>query len=136
MTKSVRSFVVLVVFAMALTGLCLAQDDTYRMRANIPFDFYAGDQQLPAGVYLLNVSYDTHAVTLRNQATGRTYSLLAVPADGEKSREAVVEFDVVGNNHVLADLKTANTGVNFSESKRVVTTAQRTGSVAIVATLR
>jgi len=48
----------------------------------------------------------------------------------------VVEFDVVGNNHVLADLKTANTGVNFSESKRVVTTAQRTGSVAIVATLR
>jgi len=50
MTKSVRSFVVLVVFAMALAGLSLAQDETYRVRANIPFDFYAGDQLLPAGM--------------------------------------------------------------------------------------
>jgi hypothetical protein len=48
----------------------------------------------------------------------------------------VVEFDVAGNKHVLADLKTASTGVNFSESKRAMATAQRTGSVAIVAALR
>jgi len=47
-----------------------------------------------------------------------------------------VEFEVAGARHVLADLKTASTGVNFSESKRALATAQVTGSVAIVATLR
>jgi len=136
MTKSVRSFVVLVVFAMALTGLSLAQDETYHVRADIPFNFYAGDQLLSAGVYLIDVSYGTHVVALRNQDTGRTYSMVATPAYGQGSGNAVVEFDVAGGKHVLADLKTASTGVNFSESKRALATAQRTGSVAIVAALR
>ena len=136
MTKSVRSFVVLVVFAMALAGLSLAQDETYRVRANIPFDFYAGDQLLPAGVYLIEVSYGTHVAELRNHDTGRSYSLVAVPADGEASGNPVLEFNVAGDRHVLADLKTASTGVNFSESKRAMATAQVTGSVAIVAALR
>ena len=136
MTKSVRSFVVLVVIAMALTGLSLAQDETYRVRANIPFDFYAGDQLLPAGVYLVDVSYGTHVAELRNHDTGRAYSLIALPANGAGSGNAVMEFDVAGDKHVLADLKTASTGVNFSKSKRAMATAQRTGSVAIVAALR
>ncbi len=136
MNKTVRNFVVLVVFAMAVTGLSLAQDDTYSLRANIPFDFYAGDQQLPAGTYLIDVSYATHAVTLRNNDTGRSYRALAVPADRTASTEAVLEFDVVANNHLLADLKTASTGVNFHESKKLSTTAQSRGHVVIVASLR
>jgi len=136
MTKSVRSFVVLVVFAMALTGLSLAQNETYHVRANIPFDFYAGDQLLPAGVYLIDVSYGTHVVELRNHDTGRAYSLVALPANGEGAGNAVVDFYVAGGKHLLADLKTASTGVNFSESKRAMATAQVTGSVAVVAALR
>ena len=136
MTKSVRSFVVLVVIAMALTGLSLAQDETYHVRANIPFDFYAGNQLLPAGIYLVDVSYSTHVAELRNHDTGRTYSLIALPANGAGSGNAVMEFNVAGNRHVLADLKTASTGVNFSQNKRAMATAQRTGSVAIVAELR
>ena len=73
---------------------------------------------------------------MRNYDTGRTYSLVAVPGNGEGSGNAVVEFEVAGGRHVLADLKTASTGVNFSESKRALATAQVTGSVAIVAALR
>ena len=136
MKRAIRSFVVLAVFAMALTALSLAQNETYHVRANIPFDFYAGDQQLPAGMYLIDVSNGTHVVALRNDETGRTYSVLVLPANGEGSGNAVLEFDVAGGKHVLADLKTASTGVNFAESKRLLRTAQRTGSVTIVAALR
>ena len=136
MNKTVRSFVVLVVFAIALTGLALAQDDTYRVTANIPFDFYVGDQQLPAGTYQFNVSYAAHTVTLRNHDNGRSYMLTARPGDGGGSSEAVVDFDVVGGTHLLADLKTASTGVNFPESKTLLASAQRGGSVEIVAALR
>ena len=121
---------------MALTGLSLAQDATYRVTANIPFDFYAGSQQLPAGVYRFEVNYENHSVKLRNKATGISYELLARPGDGEGLGDAVVDFDVVGDNHLLADLKTASTGVSFTEQKALLASAKRRGSVAIVASLR
>jgi hypothetical protein len=136
MQKTVRNFVALVLFAMAITGLSAAQDSTYRVIANVPFDFYAGSQQLPAGVYQFEVNYETHAVMLRDKATGHSYALLAHPADGERDGEAVVDFDVIGDTHMLADLKTASAGVTFSEKKALVASAKRTGSVAIVASLR
>jgi hypothetical protein len=136
MKKTVRSFVVLAVFAMALSGLSLTQDDTYCVRAKIPFDFYAGDRLLPAGTYLIDVSYDTHSVAFHNNDTGRTYVALAQPASGQGAGDPMLQFDVTANTHLLADLKTASTGVNFVESKRLLRTAQRTGSVTIVAALR
>ena len=136
MQKTVRNFVALVVFAMAITGLSLAQDSTYRVNANVPFDFYAGNQRLPAGPYQFEVDYETHSVLLRNKSTGRSYALLARPADGERDGEAVVDFEVVGDTHMLADLKTASAGVAFSEHKALPTSAQHRGTVAIVASLR
>ena len=136
MQTTVRNLVVLVVVAMALTGLALAQDSTYRVTANVPFDFYAGDQQLPAGMYQFVVNLEDHSVMLRNKTTGRSYALLARPGDGESAGEAVVEFDVIGGAHMLADLKTASTGVNFPEQKAMQASAARKGSVAIVASLR
>lgn len=131
-----RNLVVMAVFAMALTGISLAQDATYRVTANIPFDFYAGSRQLPAGVYHFAVDYETHSVTLRNKNTGISYALLARPCSGEGLSDALVEFDVVGDTHVLADLKTASTGVSFPEQKSLLASAKRTGSVAIMAALR
>jgi hypothetical protein len=136
MSKTVRNLVVLVVFAMALTGLSLSQDSTYRLTANIPFDFYAGEQLVPAGTYLFTVSYGDHTVTLRNHDTGRSYIVLARPGDGEGFGAAVVDFDVIGGTHMLADVRTASTGVNFAESKSLLASAQPSGSIAIVATLR
>ena len=136
MKKTVCSFAVLAVFAVVLTGLSPAQDDTYRVAANIPFDFYAGDIQIPAGNYLFHVSYNNHCVTLRNHDTGKTYIFLAEPADGDRRVAAVVDFDVIADHYLLADLKTADSGVAFRESKPAVASAQRRGSVAIVAALR
>jgi hypothetical protein len=136
MQKTVRNFVALVIFGLVTTGLSLAQDSTYRVNANVPFDFYAGDQQLPAGMYQFEVNYETHGVVLRDKATGRSYALLARPADGERDGEAVVDFDVIGDTHKLADLKTASAGVTFPEKKGLVVSAKNKGRVAIVATLR
>jgi len=136
MKTMARNLLVMSVCAMALTGLSLAQDSTYHVTANIPFDFYAGGQQLPPGIYRFEVSYGNHSVTLRNKATGRSYEMLARPGDGEATSEAVVEFDVVGDVHLLADVKTASTGVNFPEQKSLLASATRQGSVAIVASLR
>jgi hypothetical protein len=75
-------------------------------------------------------------VTLRTKTTGISYELLARPSDGGGLSDAVVDFDVVGDTHMLADLKTASTGVSFPEQKALVAAAKRTGSVAIIASLR
>ena len=136
MKKTVCSFAVLAVFAMVLTGLSPAQDDTYRVAASIPFDFYAGDIKVPAGNYLFNVSYSNHCVTLRNHDTGKAYIFLAEPADGDRRVAAVIDFDVIADHYLLADLKTASTGVAFHETKPAIASDQHHRSVAIVAELR
>ena len=136
MKHTVCKFVVLAVCALALTGISAAQDDTYRVTANIPFDFYVGSQKLPAGAYLFTVSYGDHSVVLRNHDTGRSFAVLAIAEQGAGAGEALLDFDVIGGNHLLSDLTTASTGVKFSEQKRLVNTAHKSGSVAIVASLR
>jgi hypothetical protein len=136
MKKTVCSFAVLAVFAMVLTGLSPAQDDTYRVAANIPFDFYAGDIKFPAGNYLFNVSYGNHSVTLHNQDTGHAYIVLAEPGDGDRRVAAVLDFDVIADHYLLADVKTASNGVAFRESKPAMASAERRRSVAIMAELR
>jgi len=136
MKRIARNLVVVLVFVLVLTALSIAQDDTYHVYVNVPFDFYAADHQLPAGTYLITVSYESRAVILRNQETGRSLALLGVPGDGENSGQAVVEFDVVGDNHWLADLKTSDAGVSFASKARAFTSAKLKGSVAIVAALR
>ena len=136
MKRIARSFLVVLVSVLALTTLSIAQDDTYHLYVNVPFDFNAADHQLPAGTYLITVNYESRAVILRNKETGRSFALLGVPGDGENSGQAVVEFDVVGDNHFLADLKTSDAGVSFSSRARSATSAKLDGSVAIVATLR
>jgi hypothetical protein len=136
MQTTVRNLVVLVVFAMALTGLSLAQDSTYRVTANVPFDFNVGDQHLPAGEYLFEVEPGSPVVTVRSTTTGRAEMILAIAGDGERNGNPVLEFDVIGENHLLAELKTADAGVNFPEKKTLLASAKRKESVAIVASLR
>jgi hypothetical protein len=136
MKTTVRNFAVLVVFAIAVTGISLAQTSSYRLTADIPFDFVVEDQHLPAGNYMIIVGYNSPVVTLRNTASGRTAMVIATHGDGQSNGEPVVDFDVVGDTHLLADLKTANTGVSFTEQKQSLASAKRKASVAIVASLR
>lgn len=144
MKKTVRNVVMLVTVALALTGLSMAQRLTDRVTANIPFSFYAGDQQLPAGMYRISFNEQDDTVTLANTTTGRKEVVLALPGDSgrfgnfvdEGFPSPVVEFDVIGGTHVLADLRTGTAGVRFPEHQAQVVAAQRSGAVATVAALR
>jgi len=137
MKISARNLLMVVVSVIALSVLSLAQEATYQVHVNIPFEFYAADQQLPAGAYLFSVSYGAHAVTLRNKESGRSFSLMAIPEDGDNSGQAYVEFEVAGGIHRLADLRTGNAGVTFfQQQSSTTTTAKNRETVIIAATLR
>ena len=135
MKSNARNLAGWAVLVLALTGLSLAQDSTYRVSANIPFDFAVENQQLPAGRYDVTVNYQSHLVSLRNQETGRSCSVVARPDDGDRFTQAVLDFDVINGERVLADVKTASAGVSFTEPKSLVA-GQRGAPVAIVAMVR
>lgn len=142
MKRIARNLVVLAVFAMALTGLSMAQQFAYRVTANIPYDFHVGDQQLSAGNYTFAVNYGDHAVTITNQANGHSSVVLASPvvyaSPGYDNRDkaTVVELKSVGGQYVLADLKTRSAGVDFSAANSSRSLAKNEGTVTIVASLR
>jgi len=133
MRKNIRKFVALACFAVALGGAALAQDLAEAVvRANIPFDFYAGNQKLPAGVYTLKVSVDRR-ITLRNQATGLTCSLLSMPADAMADSKALLIFDEIAGAYLLHSLEDNSVNVNFFENRALLAVARDRRTVTIVA---
>ena len=142
MKRIARNLVVLAVFAMALTGLSMAQQFAYRVSANIPYGFYVGDQQLSAGNYIFTVNYGDHAVTMTNQSNGHSSVVLAAPiayaSPGYDNRDkaTVVELASVRGQYVLADIKTRSSGVSFAASSSDRKLAENGGIVTIIASLR
>ncbi len=120
MRKNICRFVALSCFAIALSGAAFAQDlPKAVVRANIPFDFYAGDQKLPAGGYTLAVTVDRR-ITLRNQETGVTCFLLSMPADAVAQSKGSLLFDEVAGAYLLHSLEDRSVSVNFFESKALL----------------
>ncbi|HYV75768.1 MAG TPA: hypothetical protein VFB24_16055 [Candidatus Binatia bacterium] len=136
MKRAVRNLLAVGVSFIALSALSLAQDSTYQVKVNIPFGFYAADQQLPAGNYVFSVNYETHAVTLRNRESGRSFALIALPDDADSFGQAYVDFESSGGSYHLAELKTANAGISFSQPNSAVTTSHMRRVPAVVAALR
>lgn len=131
MRKNIRRFVALSCFAIALSGAALAQDlPKAVVRANIPFDFYAGNQKLPAGEYTLKVGVDRR-ITLRNQESGMTCFLLSMPADEAAGSKASLIFDEVAGAYLLYSLEDSNVSVNFYESKTLLARANDRSTVMV-----
>ena len=70
MKEKYRKLVVLALFVLALTGASLAQDFSPKVRAQIPFSFYAGGKILPAGNYTLAIHRESNNVAIFQQGTG------------------------------------------------------------------
>ncbi len=131
MRKNIRTFVALSCLAVALSGAALAQDlSKVVVRATIPFDFYAGNQKLPAGMYTMTVGVDRR-IMLRNQETGVTSFLLAIPADTAAETKAALIFDDVAGAYLLRSLEDSNASVNFIENKTLLAGARERGTVVV-----
>lgn len=137
-----RNLVVLTVFAMALTGLALAQQFAYRVAASVPYDFNVGDQHFTAGNYLFVVNNGDHAVTIKNQDTGRSSVALASPvvyaSPGYDMRNSspIVQLNSVSGNYVLSAIQVRDEGVSFPGAGSNRWLAKNEGTVTILAALR
>jgi hypothetical protein len=140
MTKYLSKFVALALFAVALTGAALAQDSAHMVRANIPFDFYAGGKLLPAGEYTMSVNVENGLVIIGQNATGKGSLLLGSRDDGSRDDRTVLIFKLVGGEaYALRELQSPELGLSFSASgpKPAMRVQNREGqSVAVMAEAR
>jgi hypothetical protein len=105
---------VLALFAVGLTGAALAQDVEHLVRANIPIDFYVGNQLMPAGEYKISFSVDEHQITIGQIATGRAAFLMGSPDDGSRDERTVLTFKLVaGDVYALREFQAPDLGLSF-----------------------
>jgi hypothetical protein len=89
-----------------------AQETDQVAKANVPFDFYAGGQEMPAGSYVIGLDLETRMTSLADASGQRKIFLMGIPADlGEDKSELV--FEHIGNMYLLKEVKSDVMDVTF-----------------------
>jgi hypothetical protein len=118
MKEQSRKLVVLALFVLALSGVVLAQDLSPKVRANIPFNFYAGSKMLPAGTYIVAVDGLSHHVAVFQKASGTGAFLLPSQVDDAYSGPSLLTFRNNGEGtYVLEKIEGPDLALSFSTEK-------------------
>jgi hypothetical protein len=133
-----KMVVLSLVAALALTASAGFAGANVGMRINIPFDFYAGDQSLPAGEYTFAMESGLVAtgskVTVHSQkGTGLCFLITRPGTDEGASR---LLFNRYGNKHFLTSVSIQGfmAGVKTTKLERELRTEiQNQKNVVIVA---
>ena len=117
MNPNYRRLVALALFMLALNIAALAQDFRPKIRADIPFRFYAGGKVLPAGSYTLAVNSGSHNVAIF-QSNGIGTFLLGSPNDGSSNGRALLTFRLNNEDvYVLQKIQAPDVGLSFDLGK-------------------
>ena len=100
--KLITLSAVLVFASVGIAGLAHAQDDE-TVKANIPFDFYAGKQRMPAGNYRIGINLETDVISFTDESGHRMF-LIGTVAEKADGRSLLV-FNHSENAYALEELK-------------------------------
>jgi len=99
--------------ALSLVSLSSAHAQADQVEtANIPFDFYAGNQNIPAGVYSIELDLQGNIITLRDNS-GHAAFLMGVPAGDDGDYQSELVFDHAGDSYFLREVKSDVLDVSF-----------------------
>ena len=118
MKENYRKLVVLALAVLALTGASLAQDFSTKVRAQIPFSFYAGGKILPAGTYTLAVNRGSNNVAIFQKDTGVGTFLLGSPHDASRNGLSLLTFRANSEDtYVFQKIEGPELGISFVSDK-------------------
>ena len=118
MKKVVRRLIALMLFMLALNTAVWAQGFDHKVRAEVPFSFYAGDKLLPAGTYTFGFNLENHYLVIANKHNGDGALLMGSPGDTETNGSSVLVFRTDGDGlYALESLKATDFGVSFRADK-------------------
>jgi hypothetical protein len=86
------------------------------VRADVPFDFYAGTQKMPAGLYYVTFDLDSDVVQL-NDNNGHSVLMRGFEADEVAFQQPKLIFDHLGDNYFLKQCESQDLDLAFSVKK-------------------
>jgi hypothetical protein len=101
--KRITFFAVLVFASVGIVALAHAQDDK-TVKANIPFDFYAGKQKMSAGSYRIGIDLGTELISFTDESGKHKIFLMGTPDDDGDGKSLLV-FKQSGDVYALEELK-------------------------------
>jgi hypothetical protein len=113
MKSKLARFLAAVLF-LPILGIAVAHaqsDET--IKADVPFDFYAGTQKLPAGTYDLKFDVGSSHVQITDGSRHGMFLMRTDIAESKTSNPALV-FDHLRDSYFLKTLKTSDIDMNFS----------------------
>lgn len=118
MKSNYHKLVVLGLVVLALTGASLAQDFSSKVRAHIPFSFYAGGKMLPAGNYTLAVNRGSNNVAIFQKDSGVGTFLIGSPHDASRNGLSLLTFRASSEGtYVLQKIEGPDLGISFVSDK-------------------
>ena len=115
MKEIYRRLAVLALLVSALHAAALAQDFSSKVRAQIPFSFYAGGKMLPAGTYIVAINRESSNIAIFERNTHVGAFLLGSPNDSSTNGRSVLVFRSNGEgSYVLQKVAGPDFGVHFN----------------------
>jgi len=104
--KKSFSAVVLTLTCLLGFGISARAQDLDKVVVNVPFEFVAGGQTLPAGGYNVSRVSDQAFPALVIRSNDNNAFLLPMFFDGVSADQAELRFDHVGGKYFLSEVKT------------------------------
>jgi hypothetical protein len=101
--KLITYFAVVVFASVGIVGVAHAQDDK-TLKANIPFDFYAGKQKMPAGSYRIGIFFGTTLISFTDESDQHKMFLMGTP-DKDGDGKSLLVFTHLGDVYAVQELK-------------------------------
>ena len=118
MKSNYGRLVALALFVLALNTIVLAQDFTSKVRVDIPFSFYAGDQMLPAGQYTVALNRANSNIAIRATDTNAGAFLLGSPNSFSNASLVALTFHSSGSGgYILEKFQGPDFGFAFADHK-------------------
>jgi hypothetical protein len=86
--------------------------DTIVVNANVPFDFYAGTKQMPAGMYNIAIDPESKAIEIRSADNSNAAFVLGYFAK-EGSEQTQLVFDHIGDRYFLKTVASYDEVLDF-----------------------
>jgi hypothetical protein len=102
-SKLIMFIAVLVAASAGVLSSAQAQADETEI-ANVPFDFYAGGQKMPAGEYTIGIDIQGDRIALRDASGKHGMFLMGTPA-GDANNKSELVFEHSGDVYALKEVK-------------------------------
>lgn len=120
--RAVTSFGLLSVLALVAAVTDARAQSPVNLSVDVPFDFYVGDQLMPAGRYTVKraVKDTNRTLVVAGENKDERAAAATAPAAGRESKQSALVFHRYGGEHFLRAAWTAGDaeGRAFTESKR------------------